>query len=162
MSSSGRLTGASMLRENVANSYKEAMKARDQRRVGALRLIQAAFKDRDIEARGAGKGEASEDELLQILAKMVRQREESIRLYEQGGRPELAEQERGEIEVIRGFMPQQLSEAELAAAVDDAVRETGAASVKDMGRVMALLRERYAGRLDLGRAGALVKAKLQG
>src|ERR671933_2952254 len=122
MSSSGRLTGASMLRENVATSYKDAMKARDQRRVGALRLIQAAFKERDIEARGAGKGEASEDELLQTLAKMVRQREEAIRLYEQGGRPELAEQERGEIEVIRGFMPQQLSEADTAKAVDDAVR----------------------------------------
>ena len=88
--------GASMLRETVANSYKDAMKARDRRRVGALRLIQAAFKERDIEARGAGKGQASEDELLQTLAKMVRQREESIRLYEQGGRPELAEQERNE------------------------------------------------------------------
>ena len=153
--------GASMLRETIANSYKDAMKARDQRRVGALRLIQAAFKERDIEARGAGKGQASEDELLQTLAKMVRQREESIRLYEQGGRPELAEQERGEIAVIRGFMPQPLSEAEMAATVDDAVRELDAVSVKDMGRVMALLRERYAGRLDFGRVSALVKAKLQ-
>ena len=152
--------GASMLRETVANSYKDAMKARDRRRVGALRLIQAAFKERDIEARGAGKGQASEDELLQTLAKMVRQREESIRLYEQGGRPELAEQERHEIEVIRGFMPQPLSESDIAAAVEDAVRASGARSVKDMGRVMALLKERYAGRLDLGRASALVKAKL--
>src|SRR5919199_6057573 len=126
-----RSMGASMLRETVANSYKDAMKARDRRRVGALRLIQAAFKERDIEARGAGKGQASEDELLQTLAKMIRQREEAVRLYEQGGRPELAEQERGEIEVIRGFMPQQLSEADTAKAVDDAVRAAGAASVKD-------------------------------
>src|ERR671933_202975 len=102
MSSSGRLTGASMLRENVVTSYKAAMKARDQRRVGALRLIQAAFKERDIEARGAGTGQASEDELLQTLAKMIGQREESVRLYEKGGRIDPAEQERGEIDVTRG------------------------------------------------------------
>ena len=150
-----------MLRETVTEALKQAMKARDQRRTGALRLIQAAFKERDIEARGASKPQASEDELLQTLARMIRQREESIRLYEQGGRPELAEQEQAEIEVIRGFMPQPLSEAETRAAIEAAVRETGAASVKDMGRVMALLKERHAGRLDFGKASGLVKEMLQ-
>ena len=151
-----------MLRETVTEALKQAMKARDQRRTGALRLIQAAFKERDIEARGASKPQASEDELLQTLARMIRQREESIRLYEQGGRPELAEQEQAEIEVIRGFMPQPLSEAETRAAIEAAVRETGAASVKDMGKVMALLKERHAGRLDFGKASGLVKGMLQG
>ena len=151
-----------MLRETVTEALKHAMKARDQRRTGALRLIQAAFKERDIEARGASKPQASEDELLQTLARMIRQREESIRLYEQGGRPELAEQEQAEIEVIRGFMPQPLSEAETRAAIEAAVRETGAASVKDMGKVMALLKERHAGRLDFGKASGLVKGMLQG
>ena len=151
-----------MLRETVTEALKQAMKARDQRRTGALRLIQAAFKERDIEARGASKPQASEEELLQTLARMIRQREESIRLYEQGGRPELAEQEQAEIEVIRGFMPQPLSEAETRAAIEAAVRETGAASVKDMGRVMALLKERHAGRLDFGKASGLVKGMLQG
>ena len=151
-----------MLRENVTDALKQAMKARDQRRTGALRLIQAAFKERDIEARGAGKPQAGEDELLQTLAKMVRQREESIRLYEAGGRPDLAEQERGEIEVIRGYMPQPLSDEEAREAVAAAMRETGAASVKDMGKVMAVLKERYAGRLDLGKASGLVKGMLQG
>ena len=150
-----------MLRDDVGNALRTAMKARDQRRVGALRLIQAAFKDRDIEARGAGKSQASEDELLQTLAKMVRQREESIRLYEAGGRPDLAEQERGEIEVIRGYMPQPLSDEEAREAVAAAMRETGAASVKDMGKVMAVLKERHAGRLDLGKASGLVKGMLQ-
>ena len=148
------------MRERFTQDLKDAMKAGDKRKLSTVRLVQAALKDKDIEARGAGKGQASEDELLQTLAKMVRQREESIRLYEQGGRPELAEQERNEIEVIRGFMPQPLSESDIAAAVEDAVRASGARSVKDMGRVMALLKERYAGRLDLGRASALVKAKL--
>ena len=151
-----------MLRDHVSEALKQAMKARDQRRTGALRLIQAAFKERDIEARGAGKPQAGEDELLQTLAKMIRQREESIRLYEQGGRPELAEQEQAEIEVIRDFMPQPLSEAETREAIEAAVRETGAASVKDMGKVMALLKERHAGRLDFGKASGLVKGRLQG
>ena len=151
-----------MLRETVTEALKQAMKARDQRRTGALRLIQAAFKERDIEARGASKPQASEDELLQTLARMIRQREESIRLYEQGGRPELAEQEKAEIEVIQGFMTQPLSEAETRAAIEAAVRETGAASVKDMGKVMALLKERHAGRLDFGKASGLVKGMLQG
>jgi uncharacterized protein len=148
------------LREAVNEALKVAMKSRDAARVSALRMINAAFKDRDILGRTQGSATASDEELVSTLAKMVKQREESAVAFEGGGRPELAAKERAEIEVIRGFMPKQMSEEEVRAAVEAAVAETGAASVKDMGKVMAHLKERYAGKLDFSKAGALVKARL--
>ena len=148
------------MRGAVNEALKAAMKSRDAARVSALRMISAAFKDRDILARGQGGGSASDEELLSVLAKMIRQREESATAYDSGGRPELAAKERAEIEVIRGFMPTQMAEDEVRAAVEAAIAETGAALVRDMGKVMALLKERHAGKLDFGKASAIVKARL--
>jgi uncharacterized protein YqeY len=148
------------LREAVNEALKTAMKSRDAARVSTLRMISAAFKDRDILARGQGVASASDEELLAALAKMIRQREESATAFEGGGRPELAAKERAEIEVIRGFMPKQMSEDEVRAAVEAAIATTGATSVRDMGKVMALLKERYAGKLDFGKASGIVKARL--
>ena len=148
------------MRDRIAENVKTAMKAGDKERLSTLRLIQAAFKDRDIANRGAGKEAASDDELLQLLAKMVKQREESAKAFDDGGRPELAAKEREEIAIIRDFMPKQMDEAETEAAIRAAVAETGAASVKDMGKVIARLREQYAGRMDFGKASGLVKGLL--
>jgi uncharacterized protein YqeY len=147
------------MREAVNEALKTAMKSRDAARVSALRMISAAIKDRDILARGQGTGSASDEELVSTLAKMVRQREESAKAFEDGNRPELAAKERAEIEVIRGFMPKQMSEEEVRAAVDAAIAATGAASLRDMGKVMAHLKEHHAGKLDFGKAGAVVKAR---
>ena len=140
------------LRESFTELMKEAMKAGDKRRTGTLRMITAALKDRDIEARGQGKAPLSDDEILGLLQKMVKQRQESLSIYEQAGRTELATQEREEIEIIMGFMPKQMDEAEVAAAIKAVIAETGAASVKDMGKVMAVMKDRYAGQLEIGRA----------
>jgi uncharacterized protein YqeY len=148
------------MRDAVSRAMKEAMKARDADRTSALRLIGAAIKDRDIEARGKGRDAASDEELVATLSKMIRQREESAKLYDEGGRPELAAKERAEIEVIRGFLPKQMSEEEVRATVQAAVAETGAASVRDMGKVMAVLKARHAGVMDFGRASAVVKELL--
>ena len=145
------------MREAVNQALKEAMKSRDAARVSALRMISAAFKDRDILARGQGASPASDEELSAALAKMIRQREDSATAFEGGGRPELAAKERAEIEVIRGFLPKQMSEEEIRAAVQEAIAATAAASVRDMGKVMAHLKERHAGKLDFGKASALVK-----
>jgi hypothetical protein len=152
--------GIAMLRDDINNALKSAMKAQDARRVSTLRLVNAAFKNADIEARGAGKGPLGDDELVGMLAKMIKQRHESVELYDKGGRPELAGQERDEIAIIASFMPQQMAEDEIKAAVAAAVRDTGAASMKDMGRVMAALKERHAGKMDFAKAGGLVKAEL--
>jgi uncharacterized protein YqeY len=149
-----------MLRNDINNALKDAMKAQDQRRVSTLRMVNAAFKNADIDARGTGKGPLSDDELRAQLQKLIKQRQESADLYEKGGRPELATQEREEIAVISSFLPKQMSEDEIKAAVAAVVTETGAASMKDMGRVMAALRERYAGRMDLAKAGGLVRSQL--
>jgi uncharacterized protein YqeY len=149
-----------MLRDDINNVLKDAMKAQDQRRVSTLRMVNAAFKNADIDARGTGKGPLSDDELRALLQKLIKQRHESADLYEKGGRPELATQEREEIAVISSFLPKQMSEDEIKAAVAAVVTETGAASMKDMGRVMAALRERYAGRMDLAKAGGLVRGQL--
>ena len=138
------------------------MKAGDKAALSTIRLIQAALKDKDIEARGAGRDPASEDEILALLQKMVKQRQESLAIYEGNGRPELAAQERDEIQVISGYLPQQLGPEEVDAAVADAIAATGAASVKDMGKVIGKLRADYAGRMDFARASAAVKAKLAG
>jgi uncharacterized protein YqeY len=149
-----------MLRNDINNALKDAMKAQDQRRVSTLRMVNAAFKNADIDARGTGKGPLSDDELRAQLQKLIKQRQESADLYEKGGRPELATQEREEVAIISSFLPKQMSEDEIKAAVAAVVTETGAASMKDMGRVMAALRERYAGRMDLAKAGGLVRSQL--
>jgi uncharacterized protein YqeY len=148
------------MRFAVSQATKEAMKARDAGRTSTLRLIGAAIKDRDIEARGKGRDRASDEELVAALSKMIRQREESARLYDDGGRPELAAKERAEIEVIRGFLPKQMSDQEMRAAAQAAIGEAGAASARDMGKVMALLKARHAGVMDFGKASALVKVLL--
>jgi uncharacterized protein YqeY len=150
------------MREAINAALKESMKARDADRTGTLRMVSAAFKDRDIEARGAGKGAASDDDLKQLLAKMIKQRQESAGIYEQNARPELAAKERAEIAVIQEFLPQQMSETEVAAAIEAAIAETGAASIKDMGRVMAALKAKFTGVMDFGAANGVVKAKLAG
>jgi uncharacterized protein YqeY len=149
-----------MLRARFTDDMKAAMKAGDKRRLGTIRLIQAALKDRDIEARGQGKEPISDDEVLALLQKMVKQRQESIAIYDQNARPELAAGEREEIEVISSFLPQQLSEAETDAAIVAAIGDTGAASVKDMGKVIAKLRADYAGRMDFAKVSPRVKDKL--
>ena len=148
------------MRETITAALHAATKARDARRVSTLRLVSAAIKDRDIAARTAGKDKASDAELLELLAKMIKQREESEKIYEEAGRKELAAQEGEEIAIIREFLPQQLSDADMAKAIDAAIAETGAASVKDMGKVMAALKARYAGQMDFGKASGAVKAKL--
>ncbi|NYZ13291.1 GatB/YqeY domain-containing protein [Azospirillum sp. RWY-5-1] len=152
-----------MLRTRLNEALKEAMRSKNQRAVSTVRLILAALKDRDIAARGRGVTDGiDETEIMAMLQTMIKQRQESIRLYEQGGRCELAEQEREEIVVIETFLPKQLTEAEAGQAITDLIAEIGAASVKDMGRTMAELRARYAGRMDFAKAGVLVKQKLAG
>jgi hypothetical protein len=148
------------MRERFTEELKVAMRAGDKRRLGTIRLIQATLKDKDIEARGAGKGQATDEEILGLLQKMIKQRQESIAVYEQNGRPELAQQEREEAEVIQSFLPQQMDEAETQAAIDAAIAETGATSLKDMGKVVGALKAKYAGRMDFGKASGLVKERL--
>jgi uncharacterized protein len=149
-----------MMREKLTESMKEAMKAKDSRRLSTVRLIQSAIKDRDIANRGTGKDAASDDEILQLLQKMVKQREESAKIYEDAGRAELATQEREEVEILKTFMPEQLSDEKVDEIVAAVVAETGAAGMKDMGKVMAVLRERYAGQMDFAKASGVIKAKL--
>ena len=149
-----------MLRDQLATQLKEAMKAKDAERLSTVRLIQAAIKDRDIANRGTGKEQASDDEILQILAKMVKQRDESAKIYEENSRPELAAKERAEIIVIQDFMPKQLSDSEVRANISAIIAETGSSGVKDMGKVMAALKERYAGQMDFAKASATVKELL--
>ena len=148
------------MREEIRQALNEAMKSRDAARVSTLRMMSAALKDRDIAARGEAGGVADDSALVAVLAKMIRQREESADAFQAAGRSELAEKERAEIEVIRSFMPEQMGEAEVDAAVRAVIAETGASSARDMGRVMAMLKARHAGRMDFGRASALVKALL--
>lgn len=149
------------MREKIAADLKTAMKAGERAKVDALRLINAALKDKDIEARGAGKTLSGDDELA-LLQKMIKSRQESLEIYEKAGREDLAGKERGEIAVISAYLPQQLSEAEVAEAVKSAIDETGAASIKDMGKVVAALKAKYTGRMDFGKASAAVKAALSG
>src|SRR6516164_6299759 len=150
-----------MLRDDINNALKDAMKARDERRVSTLRLINSSLKNADIEARGQNKGPLGDDELLALLAKMIKQRQESIELYEKGGRAELAQQERDEITIIAAYLPKQMSDAEVQAAITQAIAESGASSMKDMGKVIAALKGRYAGRMDFGKVSPLVKELLQ-
>jgi uncharacterized protein YqeY len=148
------------MRETITAALKTATKAQDKRRISTLRLVSAAIKDRDIAARTAGKVEATDAELLELLAKMIKQREESEKIYTDASRAELAKQEAEEIAIIREFLPKQLSEADTQKAIAAAITEAGATSVKDMGKVMAVLKARYAGQMDFAKASALVKAKL--
>ncbi len=150
-----------MLREAVAERLKTAMRAKDARTVSAVRLILAALKERDVAARGAGHPEGIADaEIPRLLQGMVKQRRDSIALYQKGNRPDLARREEEEIAVIESFLPQQMSEAEIAAAARAAIVEAGAAGPKDMGKVMAALRERHSGTIDMAKAGAIVKQLL--
>ena len=148
------------MRDQLAAALKDAMKSKDAPRLSTIRLIQPEIKTRDIANRGAGKGDASDDEILQIMAKMVKQREESAKIYEDNARPELAAKERAEIVVVQDFMPKQLSEADVRANVAAAIAEAGASGLKDMGKVMAVLKERYAGQMDFAKASAVLKELL--
>jgi len=150
-----------MLRESFSERLKQAMRAKDTRTLSTVRMILAGLKERDVAARGAGNQEGIADpEILRLLQGMIKQRRESIALYRQGNRPELAQQEEEEIAIIESFLPQQMNDDQMAAAAKAAIAETGAAGVKDMGRVMGVLRERHAGVIDLARAGAVVKQLL--
>jgi uncharacterized protein len=148
------------MRDRFTAEMKDAMKAGDKRKLGTIRLIQAKLKEKDIEARGAGREKASDEEILALLQKMIKQHQESAAIYEQAGRQELATQEREEAAVVASFLPQQMDETETRGAIEAAIAETGAASMKDMGKVIASLRAQYAGRMDFGKASALVKEML--
>ena len=149
-----------MIRDEIKAALVSAMKSGDKARTGTIRLIQSAIKNRDIELRTGGAPADDDAVVTEVLQKMVKQRRESIALYEQGGRRELAEAEKAEVEVIDSFLPAQMSDDDAKAAIDAIVAETGAASVKEMGRVMALVKERHAGRLDMSKASGMVKARL--
>lgn len=149
------------LRSKISTALKQAMKDKDAKRLSTLRLINAAIKDKDIAARADGKEDGVDDtEVLAILGKMTKQRMESARAYEEGGRLDLADREREEVEVIEDFLPQQLTEDEAAAAVDAAIAETGADSIRDMGKVMGVLKGQYTGQMDFGKVGPMVKDRL--
>jgi uncharacterized protein len=151
-----------VLRDDINNALKEAMKAKNERAVSTLRLVNSALKNADIEARGAGKPALGDAEVLPLLQKMIKQRQESVELYKKGNRADLVRQEEEEIAIISGYLPKQMSEAEIAAAIEAAIKETGAASMRDMGKVIGLLRGKFAGQMDMAKASALVKAKLAG
>jgi uncharacterized protein len=152
-----------MLRQKLSDALKDSLKKREARSVSTLRLILAALKDRDIDSRGRGiEGGLGEEEILGLLQTMIKQRRESIVQYQQGGRDDLVKQEAEEIAIIEGFLPAQLSDAEIAAAVAEAIGETGAAGLKEMGKVMAVLKAKHSGRMDFSKASAAVKAKLGG
>ena len=149
-----------MLRDNINNAMKDAMKARDERRVSTLRLMNAAIKNADIEARGQGKEPLNEADLLSLFQKMIKQRQESAELYDKGGRAELAAQERAEIEIIPGYLPKQMSDVEAGSAISAMLQEINAETMKDMGRAMAALKERFAGKMDFGKASGKIKELL--
>jgi uncharacterized protein YqeY len=148
------------MREKINAALKAAIKAGQKRRTSTLRLINAAIKDRDIEARGEGREAVTDDEILAIMLKMVAQREESASVYAEAGREELAAQEREEIEIIREFLPKPLSEDEVTAAIDEAIEATGAEGLRDMGKVVGTLKKRFPGRIDFGEASKTIKARL--
>jgi uncharacterized protein YqeY len=150
-----------VLRDDINNALKEAMKAKNERAVSTLRMVNAALKNADIEARGAGKPPLGDAELLPLLQKMIKQRQESVELYQKGGRADLVKQEQEEIAIISAYLPKQMSEAEMTAAIEAAIKDTGAAGMKDMGKVIGALRSKYAGQMDMGKASGMVKAKLQ-
>ncbi len=149
-----------MLREDINNAVKEAMKAKDERKLSTLRMVNSTIKNADIEARGQGKPPLADGDLLGLLQKMIKQRQESVELYEKGGREELAAAEREEIAVISAYLPKQMSDDEVKAAVAAAITETAASGIKDMGKVIGALKAKYAGQMDFGKASGVVKAAL--
>lgn len=149
------------MREKITLALKTALKAQDKRRTATLRLIQAAIHDRDIAHRGAGKDPVSDDEIVQILAKMVKQREDSARIYQEAGRVDLATQEREEIEIIKDFLPRQLDAEGVKHACEGVIRDIGADGLRDMGRCMAVLKEKFPGQMDFGKASGVVKELLK-
>jgi len=151
-----------MLRDEINNAVKEAMKARDERKLLTLRMVNSTIKDADIKARGEGRPPLSDAELLGVLQKMIKQRQEAVELYDKGGRVELAAQEREEITVISAYLPKQMSDDAVKKAISEAISETGAAGMKDMGKVIAALKAKYTGQMDFSRASGLVKAALTG
>ena len=146
-----------MLREDLQNCLKEAMKSKDMKTVGAVRLIIAGQKEKDVEARAKGLEKAGDDVLLAMMQTMIKQRNESIKIYNEGNRPDLAEKEQAEIEVISRFLPKQMNAEETDEAIKAAIAETGAASIRDMGKVMGALKAKYAGQMDFGAASAAIK-----
>tara|TARA_R110002020_G_scaffold35195_16_gene106359 strand:+ start:6837 stop:7289 length:453 start_codon:yes stop_codon:yes gene_type:complete len=150
-----------MMRERFTEALKDAIRAKDPRRVSTLRLIQAAIKDRDIANRGAGRDPVSDEDILQILTKMIKQREESAAIYEENVRLELAQQERDEIAIIRQFLPEQMPEEKVREACASVVSETGASGLRDMGKCMNVLKERYPGKMDFSKASGVVKGLLR-
>ncbi len=152
-----------MLRESFSNRLKNALRAKDDAQVSTLRMIIAALKDKDIAARSKGNYDGiPQEEIMSLLQTMIKQRRESIILYEQGKRPELVAKEQKEIDIIEGFLPEQMDDAAMTKAIDQTVAKLGGASIKDMGRIMAALKEQYAGQMDFTKASALLKAKLSG
>ena len=151
-----------MLRDDINNAVKQAMKAKDERKLATLRMVNSTIKNADIEARGHGKPPLSDVELLSVLQKMIKQRQEAVELYDKGGRADLAAQEREEIAVIAAYLPKQMSDNEVRAAISAAIAETNAAGIKDMGKVIGSLKAKYAGRMDFAKASGLVKAALAG
>jgi uncharacterized protein YqeY len=151
-----------VLRDQINAALKDAMKAHDARRVSTLRLVNSAIKNADIEARGQSKDALADEAILSLLQKMIKQRQESVELYEKGGRAELAQQEREEIGIITAYLPQQMSEDDVRTAAQAAIAETGAAGVKDMGKVIGLLKQRHSGQMDFAKASGVVKGLLAG
>jgi uncharacterized protein len=149
-----------VLREEINTALKEAMKARNERRVSTLRLVNAAIKNAEIDAQVHGRAAIGEDELFALLQKMIKQRQEAVEIYDKAGRGELADRERSEIAIIQAFLPKQMSEPEMQSAIAEAVKTTGAQSLKDMGRVMSALKQAYAGKMDFAKASALVRSML--
>ena len=149
-----------MLRQNINNAIKDAMKARDEHRVSTLRMMSAAIKNADLEATGQGKGELNEADLMSLFQKMIKQRQESADIYGKGGRPELAAKEKAEVEIIQSYLPQQMSDVEAGHAISSLLQEINAETMKDMGRAMAALRERFAGKMDFGKASGRIKELL--
>ena len=150
-----------MLRDDINNALKEAMKAKNERAVSTLRMVNSSLKNADIEARGQGKPPLADADLLGLLQKMIKQRQESVELYQKGGRADLVKQEQEEITIITGYLPKQMSEAEMTAAIETTIKDTGAAGMKDMGKVIGALKGKYAGQMDMAKASGMVKAKLQ-
>ena len=148
------------MRDEINDSLKDALKARDNRRAGTLRLINAAIKDRDIAARGEGRDMITDEDILALLQKMVKQREESVDVYKKAGRDDLVEQEEAEIAIIKDYLPKPLGDDEVAAEIDAAIAETGAEGLRDMGKVVGALKAKFPGRIDFGKASKLVKEKL--
>ena len=151
-----------MLRNDINKALTEAMKAKNERAVSTLRMVNSTLKNADIEARGQSKPALGDAEVLSVLQKMIKQRQESVELYKKGNRADLVKQEEEEIAIISGYLPKQMSEPEMSAAIDAAIAETGASSMKDMGKVIGALRGKYAGQMDMAKASAAVKAKLSG